>query len=219
MFDWDGTAVPDRRADATRIRTLVEQASAHGLELAVVSGTHVGNVDGQLAARPRGPGGLVLALNRGSEVFSVDRERTAARLPAHRRPRRRTPPCPTPRGSTVERLAARGLARGSSSERLNRRKIDLIPEPEWEDPPKAQDRRAARCGRESPCRCRDRRAAGGGRDRPRRRRRGRTGRSTGDQRRQARRDRADRQVGLEPVDHALAVGARDRAGAGADRRR
>jgi len=37
VFDWDGTAVPDRRSDATRIRGLVEQASAHGLDLAVVS--------------------------------------------------------------------------------------------------------------------------------------------------------------------------------------
>ena len=64
------------------MRRLVEEACAAGLELAVVSGTHVGNVDGQLAARPAGPGGLVLALNRGSEVFRVDRGRAAARLPA-----------------------------------------------------------------------------------------------------------------------------------------
>jgi hydroxymethylpyrimidine pyrophosphatase-like HAD family hydrolase len=74
VFDWDGTAVPDRRADATRIRHRIEEACAAGLELAIVSGTHVRNVDGQLAARPAGPGGLVLALNRGSEVFRVDRE-------------------------------------------------------------------------------------------------------------------------------------------------
>ena len=53
VFDWDGTAVPDRRADATRIRRLVEQASVRGLELAVVSGTHVGDVDGQLARAAR----------------------------------------------------------------------------------------------------------------------------------------------------------------------
>ena len=39
---------------------------------------------------------------------------------------------------TVERLAALGLQAPIVSERLNRRKIDLIPEPEWEDPPKAR---------------------------------------------------------------------------------
>ena len=39
---------------------------------------------------------------------------------------------------TVERLAVRGLAARIVSERLNRRKIDLIPEPDWADPPKAR---------------------------------------------------------------------------------
>jgi hypothetical protein len=48
VFDWDGTAVADRHADAARLRSPVERASACGLELAIVSGTHVGNVDGQL---------------------------------------------------------------------------------------------------------------------------------------------------------------------------
>jgi hypothetical protein len=63
VFDWDATAVPDRHTDAGRIRGLVEQACAHGLELAIVSGTHVDNVDGQLGARPAaGPGGLILAV-------------------------------------------------------------------------------------------------------------------------------------------------------------
>ena len=137
VFDWDGTAVPDRRADATRIHRLVEEACAAGLELAVVSGTDVGNVDGQLAARPAGPGGLLLALNRGSEVFRVDREgpqllwqRTASAEEDAALSRAAQ--------LTVERLAARGLAARIVSERLNRRKIDLIPEPDWADPPKAR---------------------------------------------------------------------------------
>jgi hypothetical protein len=73
VFDWDGTAVPDRQADAARVRALVEELCALGMDLAIVSGTHVGNVDGQLAARPTGPGRLLLCLNRGSEVFAVDR--------------------------------------------------------------------------------------------------------------------------------------------------
>ncbi len=52
VFDWDGTAVPNRQADARQLRDLVEQLSAGGLDLYVVTGTHVGNVDGQLGARP-----------------------------------------------------------------------------------------------------------------------------------------------------------------------
>jgi hypothetical protein len=56
VFDWDGTAVPDRQADATQLRNLVEEVCTLGLEVAVVTGTHVDNVDGQLGARPKGPG-------------------------------------------------------------------------------------------------------------------------------------------------------------------
>src|SRR5215471_1162594 len=71
VFDWDGTAVPDRHADAAEIRTLVEQLSAVGFHMAVVTGTNIRNVDPQLGARPGGPGELFLCLNRGSEVFRV----------------------------------------------------------------------------------------------------------------------------------------------------
>ena len=195
VFDWDGTAVPDRRADATRIRTLVEQACAHGLELAVVSGTHVGNVDGQLAARPAGPGGLVLALNRGSEVFSVDAKGPQL---AYRRVATAEEDAALSNAAalTIDRLAARGLNARIVSERLNRRKIDLIPEPEWQDPPKARiaellaavESRLAAAGIAGlPETVEVARAAAteAGLADPRI-----------DERRQARRDRADRQVGF-----------------------
>jgi hypothetical protein len=136
-FDWDGTAVPDRTADAERVRALVEALCAAGLDLLVVSGTHVRNVDGQLGARPDGPGRLHLLLNRGSEVFRVDRRgphlverRSATDEENHA--------LDVAARATIERLAARGLRVEVVSHRLNRRKIDLIPEPEWDDPPKAR---------------------------------------------------------------------------------
>src|SRR6266540_6759716 len=72
VFDWDGTAVPDRLADAGALRDLVEELCSLGLDLAVITGTHVGNVDGQLRARPVGPGRLYYCVNRGSEVFEAD---------------------------------------------------------------------------------------------------------------------------------------------------
>jgi trehalose/maltose hydrolase-like predicted phosphorylase len=137
VFDWDGTAVPDRNADANEVRHLVEQLCASGVDVAVVSGTHVDNVDGQLLARPKGPGRLLLALNRGSELFEVD----------ERGPRVISRRAATPEedaaltraaNDTVARLAARGFAARIVSQRLNRRKIDLLPDPEWADPPKAQ---------------------------------------------------------------------------------
>ena len=74
VFDWDGIAAPDRPAAATRLRRLVEDACEAGIELAIVSEADVETVDGELEARPGSRGGLVLALNRGSEVFRVDRD-------------------------------------------------------------------------------------------------------------------------------------------------
>ena len=136
VFDWDGTAVPDRGADAAGVRRRIESLSAAGVHVAVVTGTHVGNVDGQLKARPVGPGELHLCVNRGSEVFAVGpdgpelvwrREATPAEDMALDRAAE----------LAVSRLAERGIPAKVVSQRLNRRKIDIIPEPAWEDPPKA----------------------------------------------------------------------------------
>src|ERR1039457_5278968 len=71
-FDWDGTAVPDRRADASPVRRQIEQLTSLGVDVGVISGTHVENIDGQLQARPAGPGHLYLCVNRGSEIYQAD---------------------------------------------------------------------------------------------------------------------------------------------------
>jgi trehalose/maltose hydrolase-like predicted phosphorylase len=137
VFDWDGTAVPDRQADAAPVRALVEEACALGMDLAIVSGTHVRNVDGQLAARPTGPGRLLLCLNRGSEVFAVGRggpRLVHRRIATHQEDAALTAAAEL----TVQRLADRGVGAVIVSQRLNRRKIDLIPEPAWAEPPKAR---------------------------------------------------------------------------------
>jgi trehalose/maltose hydrolase-like predicted phosphorylase len=136
VFDWDGTAVPDRRADGAAVRDRIETLSLAGVHVFVVSGTHVENIDGQLKARPRGKGRLHLCCNRGSEVFEVTGEgpvlvfrRTATR--AENRALDRAAE------GTVKALLARGLGAKVVSERLNRRKIDLIPVQAWADPKKA----------------------------------------------------------------------------------
>lgn len=137
VFDWDGTAVPDRGADASQVRAAVEALCRAGVHVMVVSGTHVGNIDGQLAARPTGPGQLHLCLNRGSEVFAVGpegptlvwvREATAAEDAALERAAE----------ELVAALAERSLGAEVVSRRLNRRKVDIIPEEAWRDPPKAR---------------------------------------------------------------------------------
>jgi hypothetical protein len=137
VFDWDGTAVPDRRADASGVRVAVERLCALGADVAVITGTHIGNVDPQLGARPVGPGRLFLCLNRGSEVYRVD-----ADGPKLVERREATPEedasLDAAASDVVARLAEKGLHAEIVSQRLNRRKIDLIPVPEWADPPKAR---------------------------------------------------------------------------------
>jgi hypothetical protein len=138
VCDWDGTLVPDRRARVVGLRRAVETLCRFGVEVVIVSGTHVGNVDPQLGARPVGPGELHLCLNRGSEVFRV----------GHRGPelvwRRQAGPdedeaLDRAAAATVARLGRHALPTRVVSQRLNRRKIDLVPDdPRWADPPKAR---------------------------------------------------------------------------------
>jgi trehalose/maltose hydrolase-like predicted phosphorylase len=137
VFDWDGTAVPDRRADPARLRRLVLELSANGLDLAVVSGTPVRDVDDRLAARPSGPGRLFLCVNHGSEVFEATSEGLQLLF------RREATPAESEgldaaAAATLAELERRGLETQIVGAQLNRRKIDLIPLPEWSEPPRAR---------------------------------------------------------------------------------
>ena len=137
MFDWDGTAVADRHCDAGDVRLLIEALCGHGMHLGVVTGTHVENVDDQLGPRPSGPGRLLLAVNRGSEIYEVRECGRPPRAPTASDRRRE------PRARSAAALTSSGFRHAASRprscrQRLNRRKIDLIPLPEWSDPPKAQ---------------------------------------------------------------------------------
>ena len=137
MFDWDGTVVPDRKADATDLRVLVETLCASGCQLAVTSGTHLENVTEQLGASPTGAGRLLVSSNRGSELWDITRD---GPMLLQRRETRPGEDEALDRAAAVivSELNGRGLATGVVSQRLNRRKIDLMPFPEWDDPPKAR---------------------------------------------------------------------------------
>jgi hypothetical protein len=137
VFDWDGTAVPDRRADASAVREQLERLTSLGVDVALTSGTHVENIDGQLRARPAGPGHLYICVNRGSEVYEADaggvhllhrRQASAAEEAALDLAARRTSAA----------MLALGLTLPPITPRFNRRKLDLLAVPCWEDPPKAQ---------------------------------------------------------------------------------
>src|SRR5580658_6197171 len=136
VFDWDGTAVPDRQADATQVRHRIEALCTAGVHVFIVTGTHLENIDQQLRARPFGRGRLHVCCNRGSEVFEITSDGPMLRF-------RRTATAvenaalDQAAARTVELLAERGLEAAVVSERLNRRKIDIIPVAAWSDPKKA----------------------------------------------------------------------------------
>jgi len=72
IFDWDRGGAPDGPGE--RVGDMIEEACDHGIELAIVSGMAVRELDAHLAARPTGAGRLLLATSRGGEVFTVDRD-------------------------------------------------------------------------------------------------------------------------------------------------
>src|SRR5579871_4785671 len=76
IFDWDGTAVADRREDATALVILAEALLHARVWLFPVTGTNFGNLDRQFCSRiaPSLRRRLVVCTNRGSEVYGFDAE-------------------------------------------------------------------------------------------------------------------------------------------------
>ncbi len=110
-----------------------------GVTLVVITGTNAKNVSGQIApllsvaARQR----LFLMVNRGSEVYAYDTEGELERLWLRTATAAEEAALDRIANGVRDRLAAEnGLEIGIIRDRLNRRKIDLIPTPEWADPPK-----------------------------------------------------------------------------------
>ncbi|HET9016353.1 MAG TPA: hypothetical protein VFN57_12210, partial [Thermomicrobiaceae bacterium] len=141
IFDWDGTAVTNRRERADALVTLAQALLARGVWLIVITGTNYGNVDRQFCSRisPSTRHHLLVCTNRGSEVFGFDRRgrriRRAARVATPTEDRALDAVAEDVR-DVIRRDT--DLAVGIVYDRLNRRKIDLIPLPEWQDPPKAR---------------------------------------------------------------------------------
>ena len=136
VFDWDGTAVTDREADASALRELFGVLVDAGFDLAIITGTDIGNVDEQLGLRPHGPGRIIVACNRGSEVYELT---SFGPVLLERRDASAEEEEALDRAAELSsaRLREKGLTVSVISNRINRRKIDLIPLPEWADPPKA----------------------------------------------------------------------------------
>lgn len=142
IFDWDGTVVPDRHADATEATQLIDALLRVGAFVVPLTGTNINNMYRQSLNALRGEhvSRLFACCNRGSEVFTLDR-RTGEPQPVHRR--MATPEEDEKLTRVAERIKAEiesetSLQIGIVYDRLNRRKVDVLTLPGWEDPPKAR---------------------------------------------------------------------------------
>lgn len=140
-FDWDGTAVANRAADATPVRRILERLLRAGVQVVVITGTNSGNVDRQFTSAVCGPHKrrLYLATNRGSEIFGFDEECRMVPLAVRRASEAEERLLDAVAEAVRDEISARaGVAIDIVYNRVNRRKVDLIPVPPWHDPPKDQ---------------------------------------------------------------------------------
>jgi hypothetical protein len=140
-FDWDGTAVESRSADARPIAARIEQLLELGVLSVVITGTSFNNISKQFSSFLEGPynRNLYALTNRGSEVYGFDQKSEPVLI------QRREASATEDLLLTKVAQAARDYVRYRGGpaidivyNRLNRRKIDMIPEPEWADPPKSR---------------------------------------------------------------------------------
>lgn len=140
-FDWDGTAVMSRQEDASAVRQLIEKLLEQGVYVVVITGTNFPNIDRQFSAAIRGAHKqhLYVSTNRGSEVYGFDARSNPVpiwqRIAKPDENRLLTVVADSVRQQVVART---NLDIRVIYNRMNRRKIDLIPLPEWRDPPKSE---------------------------------------------------------------------------------
>jgi hydroxymethylpyrimidine pyrophosphatase-like HAD family hydrolase len=141
IFDWDGTAVPDRHTPTPDLNRVLETLLLQRVWIAPVTGTKIENLEQHslslLSPRARAAN-LVVCTNRGSEVWAYNpdgtRRTTWSRISTETEERQLSAAAE----ALQRRLRERGLETAIIYKRLNRRKVDLIPLSEWEDPPKSR---------------------------------------------------------------------------------
>ncbi len=139
VFDWDGTAVPSRRDPADEVLERIGPLAGAGVVCVVVTGTNFANIHSQFTARLDAPlrHRVYVCANRGSEVFGFDEGGQTVVL--HRREATSDENRALDEvvvGAQRELAERYGLVTEIVFNRMNRRKLDLIPLAEWTDPPK-----------------------------------------------------------------------------------
>jgi kojibiose phosphorylase len=138
-FDWDGTAVKDRHADARPVAGAIHRLLDLQVLVVVVTGTNFDNINNQFASHIHGPHkhNLFICANRGSEVFGFDSSGRTVLI--YRREATEEENRLLDRVAEAVKKDIESRSRVTIDivyNRLNRRKIDLIPE--WKDPEKSQ---------------------------------------------------------------------------------
>lgn len=140
-FDWDGTAVENRSADARPMSVRIEELLKLGVPIVVITGTNFNNINKQFSSLIKGPHkrNLYILTNRGSEVYGFD-ENSEPVLIYQRKATAAEDLLLTKAAEAVrDYVRYRGGPKiDIVYNRLNRRKIDMIPELEWADPPKSR---------------------------------------------------------------------------------
>ena len=142
IFDWDGTAVPDRHAPIGDLKAALEQILKEGGQCAIVTGTNLDNIlkQGIADLSPLAKHGLHICTNRGSEIFDFDPEGRPELIFRRQATHAENRALDLAAIQLHDRIKAQGMRTEITFDRLNRRKVDLIPEPDWTSPKKAQFR-------------------------------------------------------------------------------
>jgi trehalose/maltose hydrolase-like predicted phosphorylase/hydroxymethylpyrimidine pyrophosphatase-like HAD family hydrolase len=140
VFDWDGTAVTDREVNARPLRDALLAAAGKGVTFVIVTGTSIEHVARQLAfcEQPPAAGQVYALTNRGSEAYAFDHHGLPMLLWRREATVQELRQLDAIAASVQAQLQAKtGQRIDIIANRLNRRKIDLIPEVAWRNPPKS----------------------------------------------------------------------------------
>ena len=139
IFDWDVTAVHTRNDDISKLIDALEELLKQGIFIVVVTGTNFENIDRQFSSHISGlyKKNLFICTNRGSEVFGFDENSQPVlifRLNIDNETNKLLDKIAEKTKKNIESKTKIRLE--LIYNRLNRRKLDLIPE--WGNPLKSE---------------------------------------------------------------------------------
>jgi hydroxymethylpyrimidine pyrophosphatase-like HAD family hydrolase len=136
-FDWDGTAVVNRKADASLVTRKLEELLKLGIYIVVITGTNLGNIDKQFSSFIKGEHkqNLYVLTNRGSESYGFNCESNSIILYKRVADEEENKLLDKVVDTVKEKIEnSSNIKVNITYDRLNRRKLDLIPE--WKNPGK-----------------------------------------------------------------------------------